>query len=182
MSCTYTYAGQILDCKESSGGVKEVYILDAAYLEGYTIDETTKKVLTLTLTTDKVFNTYQLRKQTASMNTTVNTSDENGTTFYQTDVIFNIPKLEASKRLELLALAVGNMVVIVRDNNGLYWIIGLENPVTLTAGTAGTGTAFGDANQYSYTLTELNTVSPREVTQTILVDAIDGNISLPLPA
>lgn len=182
MSCTYTFAGQLLDCKESSGGVKEVYIIDASYLEGYTVDPTTKKVLTITLTSGQLFNTYQLRKQTANMLTTINTSDENGTTFYQTDTVFNIPKMEAAKRLELLALAVGNMVVIVRDNNGLYWIMGLENPVTLTAGTAGTGTAFGDANQYSYTLTELNTVAPREVTQAILTGIIDSNISLPLPA
>lgn len=182
MSCTYSFAGQVLDCKENAGGVKEIYICDKADLASFTIDGTTKKVLTITMESGKTFKTYQLRKQIASMTTNINTNDAAGTTYYQTDLIFSIPKMEASKRLELLALAVGNMAVIVRDNNEKYWALGFDQPVALTAGTAATGTNWADANQYSYTLQDMNKVAPYEITTSILAAVIDANISLPIPA
>jgi len=182
MSCTYSFAGQVRDCKENAGGVKEIYICDAADVASYTIDGTTKKVTAITMEAGKTFKTYQLRKQTASMVTTVNTDDTAGTTYFSTDVIFNIPKMEAAKRLELLALAVGNMAVIVRDNNDIYWALGLDFPVSLTAGSAGTGTNWGDANAYSYTLNEMNRVAPYEITSTVIAAIVDANISAPVPA
>lgn len=182
MACNYTFTGQLLDCKESAGGIKEVYIVDKSMVSAYTIDATTKKILTITMTATNKFKTYQLRKQIANLVTTVTTSDANGTTFYSTDLTFAIPKMEAAKRLEFLALAVGNMTVIVRDNNGYYWGLGFDNPATLTAGSAASGTAYGDANQYTYTINDLNKLAPYEITTSILVGIIDANISLPLPA
>ena len=181
MACTYSFGGNLLDCKESAGGVKEIYIIDRAFVTAYTVNVTTKVIDTITLSGVNKFKTYQLRRQVASMNTTVTTSDTAGTTFYSTDVTFTIPKMSAAKRLELLALAVGNMAVIVRDNNNTYWALGLENPVTLTAGSAGTGTNFGDANGYTYTLQDLGFTAPSEINRSILSDIIDSNISLPLP-
>ena len=182
MACTYSFGGNLLDCKESAGGIKEIYIVDKSYISGFTIDGTTQKVLTITMAGVNKFKTYQIRRQTASLATTVTTSDTNGTTFFDTQLTFQIPKLSAAKRLELLALAVGNMTVMIRDNNDSYWIIGLNNPVVLTAGSANSGTNFGDANGYSYTLQDINTVAPYEVTKSIIVGVTDSNISLPLPA
>ena len=182
MACTYSFGGNLLDCKESAGGIKEIYIVDKSYVTGFTVDISTKKVLTIVLSGVNKFKTYQIRRQTASLATTVTTSDTNGTTFYDTQLTFQIPKMSAAKRLELLALAVGNMCVMVRDNNDTYWALGLDNPVALTAGSANTGTNFGDANGYTYTLQDLNIVAPYEITKSIIVGITDSNISIPLPA
>jgi hypothetical protein len=182
MACNYTFAGQLLDCKEVSGGIKEIYIVDRSMVSAYTIDGATKKILTVTMTASNKFKTYQLRKQVASMTTTATSSDTAGTTFFSTDVTFSIPKMAAAKRLEFLAMSVGNMAVIVRDNNNVYWGLGFDNPVVLTSGSGVTGTNFGDANQYSYTLNDTNAVAPYEMTQSILTGIIDANISYPLPA
>jgi hypothetical protein len=44
-------------------------------------------------------------------------------------------------------------LVIVLDNNGRYWLLGAANGLEASAGTAGTGTAFGDRSGYEMTLT-----------------------------
>jgi hypothetical protein len=45
------------------------------------------------------------------------------------------------------------LLVIVQDNNNRYWVLGAANGLEATAGTAGTGTAFGDRSGYEMTLT-----------------------------
>ena len=52
------------------------------------------------------------------------------------------------------SLQKGNrVIVIVQDNNSRYWLLGADNGLEATAGTAGTGTAFGDRSGYEMTLT-----------------------------
>jgi hypothetical protein len=41
---------------------------------------------------------------------------------------------------------------IVLDNNDRYWLLGAANGLEVSAGTAGTGTAFGDRSGYELTL------------------------------
>ena len=52
----------------------------------------------------------------------------------------------------MAALALGDLIVVVKDANGLYWAFGVEEPVNASAGSAATGVARGDANQYTITL------------------------------
>jgi hypothetical protein len=182
MSCSYSFTGQLLDCKDSAGGVKEVYIIDNGYVTGYTFSGNTEVISAIYLTAGQTFKTYQLRKQVASLNTTVTTNDQAGTTFYQTDLVFSIPRLNASKRLELKALSVGNMSVIVRDNNDDYWGLGFGSVVTLNAGSANTGINFGDANGYQYTLQQIDKIPPFFIDPSCLTAILDSNVSLPLPS
>lgn len=185
MSCTFTLAGSIRDCKNALGGVKEIYLclrkteLDPADV---TIDATTEKVTAVTMETAKLFKTYQVRENIANMVVAATTSAENGTTYYETTVTFNLSKITAAKRLELKNLAKAELVAIVRDKMNQYWMIGLENPVMLSAGGMNTGTAMGDANQVEFTLMCQESVPPLEVTTTILSTIIDSNMSYPVPA
>lgn len=168
MGCAKTLTGMGLDCRESVGGIKEVYILgDRSDVDGKVIiasDAITG--ITLKADSDK-FLPYKFRKQTGSMVSTINTSEENGTTFVQTDVTLVFHKMEAKKRLEISALMVGDCAMLVKDGNNKYWYLGLDEAVTLTAGTAGTGTAKGDKNGYDLTLTDLSNTLPYEVSKAI---------------
>jgi hypothetical protein len=66
-------------------------------------------------------------------------------------MVFN--KMEAAKRNQLLLMGQAtNMVVIFKDNNGLYWSVGLERGAYMTAGTSISGTAYGDRNGYEITI------------------------------
>lgn len=166
MGCAKTLTGMGLDCRESVGGIKEVYILGDRSEATVTVVADAITTITIVPASDK-FLPYKFRKQTGSMVSTINTSEENGTTFVQTDVTLVFHKMEAKKRLEISALMVGDCAMLVKDGNDKYWYLGYDEPVTLTAGTAGTGTAKGDKNGYDLTLTDLSNTLPYEVTKTV---------------
>jgi hypothetical protein len=83
----------------------------------------------------------------------LNASIENGSLYYTPEVTFTINKLQVAVRNELRLLARNRLLVIVQDNNNRYWVLGAANGLEATAGTAGTGTAFGDRSGYEMTLT-----------------------------
>lgn len=152
-----------LGCKDNMGGIKVVYIAE------YDIASPTYKVkegediTTAVYDADKTTTTwkkFEFRKGTSSMTSTVNTDDAAGTTYVQTDVALQFSKLDTTKRLAISALMFQNVAVIVKDQNDMYWGLGIDNPVTLTAGTANTGTAYGDVNGYNITLTDMSKYLP----------------------
>lgn len=176
MGCAKTLTGMGLDCRESVGGIKEVYILGDRSEVTVTVASDAITTIVLEAGSDK-FLPYKFRKQTGSMVSTINTSEENGTTFVQTDVTLVFHKMEAKKRLEISALMVGDCAMLVKDGNDKYWYLGLDEAVTLTAGTAGTGTAKGDKNGYDLTLTDLSNTLPYEVSKEI-AEGIIGTLSV----
>ena len=81
--------------------------------------------------------------------------------------------METQKRVEITALALGDLVCIVKDANGKYWYLGKDEPVNASAGDGQTGTARGDANRYTITLHDESREMPYEVDASI-VDALIG--------
>ena len=77
-----------------------------------------------------------------------------------------------------MALCMDEVAVIVLDNNGKYWFLGYDNPVTATAATGQSGTAFGDFGGYNVELTDNSKELPYEVT----AEAIAGLTINPAPA
>lgn len=167
MACPIILSGMELDCK-SQGGVKEIYIIDYSYVTGVTLSGTTGIINGIGLTSGKKFYTYKLRKEVGSMESTINTNDQTGTISYETSVVANFAQMTAAKRLEVMSLAIGNLIVIVKDSNDKYWYLGYDYPVVLTAGGGTTGTALTDANQYTITLTDKGKYLPFEIDSTII--------------
>ena len=64
------------------------------------------------------------------------------------------PKQDAAKRLEVNALAQAGLMAIVQDNNDNYWLLGKDEPLLMTTGTAETGTARADRNGYALEFTD----------------------------
>jgi len=162
MSCPITLAGITRDCK-GIGGVKEIYISDRTKVSTLTINGTTEIVTAITMVGGAKFKVYEVRKQIASMTSTATIDDSTGTKFIETMVSVAFGKMTNLKRAEIKALALGDLAVIVKDNANKFWYLGFEHPVTLTEGTASTGTAYGDANQYQVTLQDLSKDFPYEV-------------------
>ena len=76
--------------------------------------------------------------------------------------------METTKRVEITALSVNDLVAIVKDANGVYWYLGYDEPVNASAGDGQTGTARGDANRYSITLQDISKEMPMEVDASII--------------
>jgi hypothetical protein len=150
MACALTQ-GYVLDCKDSLGGITEVYFMSKQDLSSYTA--ASGVVTAITKASGKKFYKYELVKETSSVTETINTSVENGTIFYQQELVTILNKLQVNSRNEILLLAKNLLVAIAKDNNGKYWIMGLTNGIDMTAGTGQTGTAYGDRSGYSLTFT-----------------------------
>jgi hypothetical protein len=150
MSCSLT-TGYALGCRDSVGGIKTIYV------QGWNATGTVNTNGSGTVTGFTGFSSgfyeYDLTKATSSMTETLNASIENGSIYYTPEVTFTINKLQVAVRNELRLLARNRLLVIVQDNNNRYWVLGAANGLEATAGTAGSGTAFGDRSGYEMTLT-----------------------------
>ena len=107
---------------------------------------------------------FQFRKNSSSMDTEMTVND-NGSHFFTNSATCTFAKIENSKRLALQSVASGECSMIIVDSNNQTWLIGSENPVSLTTLTGSTGTAIGDSNQYSVTL------SAEEPTMPLLIES-----------
>lgn len=151
MACQLTKA-IALDCIDSVGGIKAAYIgVDVAISSvNYDADNLITGITGATGT----FYQYELPKDTASFTETFNISNTNGTAYYDQAITINIQKLSAEKRNQLLLLSRNRDIkVIFQDNNDNYWLMGKDRGGVITAGTSVSGTAVGDASQYTITIT-----------------------------
>ena len=107
---------------------------------------------------------FQFRKNSSSMDTEMTVND-NGSHYYTNSATCTFARIDNSKRLSLESVASGECSMIIVDSNNQTWLIGSENPVSLTTLSASTGTAIGDSNQYSVTL------AAEERTMPLLIEA-----------
>ena len=149
MSCFIT-DGIALDCMDSLGGVKTAWILGGT-VSSVTIDGSDEIT---GITGSGTFYKFELPKDTANFVETDTIAPTNGTVFYSQALTLQFHKMETAKRNQIKLLAKNrDLKVIFQDNNDNYWFVGLTRGAQMTAGTANTGTAPGDANNYSITLT-----------------------------
>ena len=166
MSCPITLAGILEDCN-GQGGVKRLFMLDNSKVETYTVDPITEIITALTTTGNANFVEYAIRKQTANFTSTLTANEVAGSVYAETVLTATFPKMSAAKRLEIKALGLGSVAVMVEDNNGKYWFLGGKYPVTMTTGVGNTGTNFGDANQFTITLSHISDSLPYEINSTL---------------
>lgn len=146
MACLIT-AGREEVCKESVGGLQAVYFMnydsssfdknvdgEINDLAGYTVYK------------------YEL-KGTSAYTETVNSSRDNGTTFFSQELTVNLKKLTNEMTTQLKLLAYGRPQIIVHTKNGEALLVGEREGADLTAGSIQTGAGLGDLYGYSMTFT-----------------------------
>lgn len=163
-SCSqYTLAAIAQGCKDNSGGIRVVYVANYDDVSALTVDATAETITNIAMSGSAKFSKWQFQPQTATFTSTATISEENGTVFYQNDLSLVFAKVERVKRLQMLAATYGNTAVIVEDMNRKLWYMGYDNSVTASASGAEFGTAMGDANRYTLTLTDFSKELPREI-------------------
>lgn len=169
--CNQTLAGITLDCTNSLGGIKTVYIANYGDVDGQPTVGEDGMITGITMSGDTKFKPYQFRKQTGSMTSTLTVDETAGVNYVSTELSLVFTKMETAKRIEMSALAIGQLAVIVEDSNGKYWYLGYDDYVSATAGGGNTGTAKGDGNNYTLTLRDESDTYPYEITKEA-VDAV----------
>ena len=180
MACTTYLTGFSTSCGSNLPSIKKLYVgtfESAKFTYTYQQNSEAQDVLdadgnkiieavsgaTLNSGADKWVE-FQFRKNSSSMDTEMTVND-NGSHYYTNSATCTFAKIENSKRISLEAVASGECTMIIVDSNNQTWLIGADNPVSLSTLTATTGTAIGDSNSYNVTL------SAEERTMPLLIEA-----------
>lgn len=149
-SSCYTTANICKGCRDSIGGIKQVYIV-AGCVTGVT-ENGDQEILTVGASGGTVY-TYQVEKNTSNFVENIQASLENGTVVYNQQVNLVFLKLQQSTRNQIKLLAQNtNMKVFVETNEGSIFYLGEDFGMALSSGTAESGTAFADRNGYTLLL------------------------------
>lgn len=151
------------------GGIVEALIVNHADVT--TVTETAGKITAITMASSAKFHRYQLPRNTGSLSSNYTIDDTTGAKFVASDLVLQVNRMDTAKRIEISALAQGELAIIVKDANGTYWFLGKDAPVKASAGDGLTGTARADRNGYSITLQDNSLELPFEVDAEI-IDAL----------
>jgi|SRR5210317_497375 len=162
MACDLTL-GRKEPCKDVVGGIKNLYFVNYGDLGTVTItdDVSGESITNITGYTGDVagdLTCYKYEvKGNSSLEQTVNSSRENGTTFYEQTLNLTLKKLSKLDNKQLKLMAYGRPHVAVEDYNGNFMMVGLEHGADVSGGTVVTGAAMGDLSGYTLTLTGMET-------------------------
>lgn len=152
MACDLT-AGRALPCKDSIGGLDAVYFINYDEITGYTYDATNTDVID-TITGGGTINAYKYDlKGNSNVEETITSSRENGTTFFSAAINLTFTKQDIETNKEIKLMSWGRPRVITKDHNGNFKLYGLEFGADVSGGTIVSGSAMGDLNGYTLTLT-----------------------------
>ena len=166
MSCTQTLAGLAKDCASNMGGIVEALI--ALYDDVTAVTITSDVISAITMASGKKFKVYHFAKNTGNLTSTYTIDPASGVKYVSSDLLLQFNRMQTTARVEVTALALADLVVIVKDANGKYWYLGKDEPVNASASDGQTGTARGDANRYTITLHDESKEMPYEVSDSII--------------
>lgn len=155
MACSVTLANYSLgECFSSIGGIKAVWV--ANYVDNAVSATTSGETISSFVSG---ITWYKQEQKHSSMTSTLNVSEN--ANYVSTEVLIEYTKMQKESRIQMNALAKGEVMVVVLDKNGNYYFLGEEEPVTASAGDGQTGQKRDDKNAYTITLTDSCSHFPR---------------------
>lgn len=160
MACDITN-GRIEECKDSVSGLKSIFIINYDDLDSddVTYDATDTDLID-TWAPASPINLYKYElKGNNSFETNINSSRENGTTFFEQNLAIQLKRQDIQTHKNVKLLAFGRPRIVVRSMTDQFFLMGLDQGADVTGGTVSSGSALGDFNGYSLTFTAME-VSP----------------------
>lgn len=161
MSCDITN-GRIEQCKDSVSGLKAIYFINYDDLtpdSGLTYDATNTDVIE-TWQPASALSLYKYELKGAnSFETTINSSRENGTTFFQQTLTIQLKRQDYATHKNVKLLAFGRPRIVVRTMTDQFFLMGLTQGADVTGGTVSSGQNLSDFNGYNLTFESME-VSP----------------------
>mgnify|MGYP003109054308 FL=1 len=162
MACNLT-KGLLVDCKDQIGGLKRIY-----FVKSYCSDIRANAVFDGTDT--NVIDTanfanwdiqsggavtvfqYDLRPNLSSMTVNFTSDPATGTTFFEQTLSISMQKLSVAQSNELKLISYNRSQVFVLDNNDNLFLLGMDNGMDVSAGTAVSGDAKGSMTGFTLEL------------------------------
>ena len=153
MACAIT-KGRGVGCKTAFAGIKNIYILDF----GTEVANATPSAGTVDLgaLSSSDFFKFEVKGGQTSLETTVTSSRENGTTFYEStlNITFQVLDVATQEEIKLLNRGRAHYVAELYPNGAgvtKYLLIGKANGAEITGGTIVSGGAAGDLQGFTLT-------------------------------
>lgn len=167
--------GREIACRDSVGGVIEVYLTEFDNVPQANITSASGVVTAASCSSGKRFFTYILEKENAQFDANDIVSVENGTLFNEQTLTFTLKKMSALLRNNIRTLAQNRLHIIVKDANGIYHWMGQTRGADLTTGNGTTGKAMGDMNGYTLTFVAKEPEAPNTVSSSIVASLQVGS-------
>lgn len=159
MSCDILH-GRLEACKDSVSGLQSIYFINYGLFDpiaDVTYDANpgyTDQITAITLPTLPASSIYKYELKGANVfDTTITSSRENGTTFFEQVLTVQLKKQDPVTTKTVKLMAYGRPQIVVRTNGNQFFIAGLERGMDVTAGKIANGTNLGDMNGYELTFT-----------------------------
>lgn len=147
MSCDISI-GRALRCKDSVGGIKNVYFIPFNTMGIVTLDKWSR--IEAVSGTPYAFKFEVIRD--ADLNQNVLSSEENGTTFVSQELKVTLKSIDFVTDDFIMKLSYSRPHTIIEDLNGNFFLIGYKNGVTTSSTNVKTGRSMGDLSGYEITI------------------------------
>jgi hypothetical protein len=149
MPCTIAN-GRAEVCKDSVGGLKNVYFINYGIdLANVTYHATNTDLITAITGVSTLYK-FELKGENSFEQNIV--SDRNaGTTYFEQTLSLKLKKQDIATSKNIKTLAYGRPHVVIEDNNGNFFLMGLGQGADVTGGNINGGTKMADMNGYSLT-------------------------------
>ena len=157
MSCDII-GGRTEQCKDAVSGLHAIYLvnygdLDFPSLNQYGTSDNTDQIVAVQ-SDGLTFSIYKFELKGAnSFEQTINSSRENGTTFFEQTLTVQLKRQDVKSTKNIKLISYGRPRIIVHARGDQFFLMGLDQGCDVTAGTISSGSALGDFNGYSLTFT-----------------------------
>jgi len=151
MACDVTKGLSEIACKNTVGGLKNIYFIPyGEYDLDTTSDDVDGHVINNLGTSDPVAESFRfpLKNTGNTYEEEIESSRDNGTTVFNQNLNFIVTKINAQMQYQMKVLSWGRPHVIVETNAGDFFMLGLENGMEISGGINVEGEMAG-ANQYA---------------------------------
>jgi hypothetical protein len=143
--------GFYLGCNDGTGGVKAIYFTEFSNVASITSSSGT--ISSISMNSGKKFYLYECPPEVAEASQKGSFTVENGTTFYEQSITFNMYKLTAKNRNILRNLIQNKLMAIIQLEDDTYILFGEKRGIYVTSHEDKTGKAMGDHQGSVITLT-----------------------------
>lgn len=156
----------ILSCRDGVSGIDQILLTE--WDNVLSVTSSSGVVTAITKSSGKKFWVYQLEDEDADFKQSEKIAIVAGTNYQEQTLSFTMRKFSAKNRNNLRLLTQNKLMVIIKDNNGTYWLLGEVKGMRVTALEGGTGKAMGDLSGYTLTLMAKETLPANTVTSSII--------------
>ena len=152
-------SGRKLPCKAAFGGIKNVYFMPFGNIKNVILDPATCEGTIGYNDENVLWFKYEV-KGASSLDSTITSSRDAGTTFYQQTLNVTLTYLDACTQQEIQKIAQARPNILVEDYYGNFFLMGRENGCELTSGQIQTGTAPGDLSGFTIVMEGMEELAP----------------------